>query len=115
VTRCSSSSSTRRSSARTKPPVVADPASACSGVAATAAALGDLLDEPREAHHARTEDDPAGGELVAVALDVGERRHDEDRLLAARQRGAIAVEHDAGLLGVGRAGDDRQGHRRYVP
>ena len=128
MTRASSSSSTRRSSARTKPPVAAEPASALSGVAATATAAtrsrasgeqrpaadpgapGQLVDEPLEAQDLRTEHGAAGGDLAAVALDVGRRRHDEDRLLAARERRAVAVEDDAGLLGVGGTGDEGERH-----
>ena len=77
------------------------------------AAPRDLVEQPAEAHDLRAEDDPARGELRPIALDVGERRHDEDRRLVAAQRRAVAVEHDASLLGVGGTGDELEGHASY--
>ena len=73
----------------------------------------DLVEQPAEAHDLRAEDDPARGQLRPVALDIGERRHDEDRRLVAAQRRAVAVEHDASLLGVGGTGDELEGHAPY--
>ena len=81
--------------------------------AAHAAAARALLDQPGEAHDLRAEDDSVGGQLRAVALDVGERRHDEDRILAAAQGGAVAVEDDLGLLGVRRTGDELERHPHH--
>ena len=78
--------------------------------AADPATAGDLVDEPPEAHDLRAEHRAAAGELRAVALDVGERRHDEDRSLVALERGAVAVEDGASLRGVGRAGDEGERH-----
>jgi hypothetical protein len=88
-----------------------EPAQRAAGHAAASRAL---LDEPGEAHDLRAEDDAVGGELGAVALDVGERRHDEDRILAAAQRRAVAVEDDLRLLGVGGTGDELERHPSMV-
>ena len=41
-------------------------------------------------------------------VDVGERRHDEQRLRV--EGGAVGAQHDAGLLGVGGTGDEGEGH-----
>ena len=110
----------------------ADPASACSGAALTTVATmrsrasspsGRPCTPPRRAHssisHAKRttcapKTTPDAGELGAVALDVGERRHDEDRLGPAAQRGAVAVEDDLRLLGVGGTGDELQRHPTIV-
>ncbi len=81
---------------------------------AHATAARTLLDQPREAHDVGTEHDARGRELRAVALDILEARHDEDRLGPALQRGAIAVEDDLGLLRVGGTGDELQGHSHIV-
>ena len=51
---------------------------------------------------------PAARQLAAVVVDVGERRHDQDRLRV--EGGAVGAQHEAGLLGVGGTGDERERH-----
>jgi hypothetical protein len=68
----------------------------------------DLAHEPREGHDANAEDGARGRQLAAVVVDVRERGHDEDRLVL--ERGAIGAEDEAGLLGVGGTGDEREWH-----
>ena len=46
----------------------------------------------------------------AVVLDVREARDDQHRLGAARERLAVGVEHDSGLLGIGRTCDKGERH-----
>src|SRR5205823_4929315 len=50
------------------------------------------------------------GQLAPIVLHVGKARDDQDRLGPAGELIAIGVEDDARLLGVGRTGDEGEGH-----
>jgi hypothetical protein len=73
-----------------------------------ARALGDLAHEPGEGHHAHAEDRTGVRELAPVVVDVGEGRHDEQRLVV--QCRPVSGEHMACLLGVGWTGDEGERH-----
>ena len=66
---------------------------------------GDLLEQPAEAQHARTEDGTPLGQLTLGVLHVAEGGHDENRLFVEAR--PEATQHCAGLGGVGGAGDER--------
>ena len=68
----------------------------------------DLAHESREGHDAHPEDHAGPRQLAAVMVDVGERRHHENRIVI--ERGAVGAQHEAGLLGVGGTGDERERH-----
>ena len=71
--------------------------------------LRDRAHEPVEGQDLGAEHDALGGQLALVVLDVGRRGNDEHRV--AREGGAEALQHGAGLGGVGGSGDQREGHR----
>jgi len=75
-----------------------DPTAAC-----------ELALEALRREHLRAEDEAAARKLAAVAIDVGQGRHDEQRL--ARGGRDVRVDDDPRLLRVGRSGDEgeRQG------
>jgi hypothetical protein len=77
-----------------------------------AGALGDLLEQPLEAHHSRAEDRPSLGQLPLGVLDVGERGHHQDRILV--QAVPEPAQHLARLGGVGRAGYEVERHTEIV-
>ena len=79
-----------------------------SGLPAHPGPARDLAHQAREGDDAHAEDRAGRGQLAAVVVDVGERRHDEDRLLV--ERGAVGAQDEAGLLGVGGTGDEGEWH-----
>jgi len=72
------------------------------------AAAGQLAQQALEALDAHAEHGAVGGQLAAVDLDVGQRRHDEQR--RGGRTGARGLQDGAGLRRVGGAGDEVQGH-----
>ncbi len=72
----------------------------------------DVAHQPREGRHVGAEDHARPGELAGVVGGVGRGRDDQHRV--ARERGAQAVEHRAGLGGVRGSGDQRQGHGDHI-
>ena len=81
-------------------PLARDPAERARGHAGDPP---DLAHQPVEGQHLRAEHDAAGRQLLPVVRHVGGGRHHQQRL--AVQHGAQALEHVAGLGGVGGAGD----------
>ena len=79
-----------------------------SGRPPTPTARGERPDQAPEGDHLGPEHQPLGGQLAPVVVDVGGRRHHEQRLAIAQL--AKAVEDGAGLGGVGGSGDQSQGH-----
>ncbi len=69
---------------------------------------GERADQAPEGEHLGAEHEPLGGQLAPVVVDVGGRRHHEQRLAIAQL--AQAVQDGAGLGGVGGSGDQGQGH-----
>ena len=70
--------------------------------------LGDHPDQPRERRDVRAQHHALGRELAPVVVGIRGRRDDQHGL--AWQRRAEALEHGARLGGVGRSGDQGEGH-----
>ncbi len=69
-----------------------------------------LGDQAVEALDARADDGPLPRELTAVVIDVGARRHDQQRLLPASEMRAHRIHHDLRLAGVRGPGYERDRH-----